>query len=74
MHTILPKKAQGLDQPSTVPLEDANAVVNHKISNQSFVNATIPELNCSRNLSSTVAILRTGYYEGMKITPDNFQS
>ncbi|GFQ85476.1 hypothetical protein TNCT_596261 [Trichonephila clavata] len=45
-----------------------------KISNQRFIKPTIPELNCPRNLWSTVARLRTGHFKGMKIPPDNSRS
>ncbi|GFQ87616.1 hypothetical protein TNCT_457071 [Trichonephila clavata] len=39
--------------------------------NQRFMEQTIPELNCPRNLSSTVARLRKGNFKGMEISPDN---
>ncbi|GFU83441.1 hypothetical protein TNCV_1346261 [Trichonephila clavipes] len=54
--------------------EDANVVTNPKISNQRFKKPIIPELNCPRNLSSTVARLPTDHFNGMEITPDNSRS
>ncbi|GFQ91617.1 hypothetical protein TNCT_488481 [Trichonephila clavata] len=56
------------------PSEDAHSVTKRKISNQRFIKPTIPDLNCPRNLLSTVARLRTDHFKGIKISPDNFRS
>ncbi|GFW81219.1 hypothetical protein TNCV_375681 [Trichonephila clavipes] len=68
---VLGKEAWDLVQPLTIPTKDAVAVSKRKISNQRFIKPTIPELNCPRNVSSTIARLRTDNFKGMKISPDN---
>ncbi|GFR28390.1 hypothetical protein TNCT_73151 [Trichonephila clavata] len=42
--------------------------------NQRLIKPIIPELNCPRNLSSTVAKLRMGHFKAMKVSPDNSRS
>ncbi|GFX76964.1 hypothetical protein TNCV_2258271 [Trichonephila clavipes] len=45
-----------------------------QIYNQRFKKPTIPELNCPRNLSSTVERLLKGHFKRMEISPDNSRS
>ncbi|GFV13962.1 hypothetical protein TNCV_524391 [Trichonephila clavipes] len=66
--------AAELELQHTVISEDVNAVSKCKISNQHFIKPTIPKLNCPTNLSSTVIRLSTGYFKGMKLSPDNSRS
>ncbi|GFQ90831.1 hypothetical protein TNCT_107431 [Trichonephila clavata] len=42
--------------------------------NQRFIKRIVPEINCARNLSSTIARLHTDRFKGMKISPDNSRS
>ncbi|GFU14239.1 hypothetical protein TNCV_3579141 [Trichonephila clavipes] len=61
----------GLTRSKQVTSEKANFVIK---TNQRFIKLTIPELNCPRNLSSTVSGFRMGYFKGMKISPDHSRS
>ncbi|XP_055928755.1 uncharacterized protein LOC129959884 [Argiope bruennichi] len=67
----LAKEACNEDQPRVVTCTDANTAARRRIYNQHLSKATIPDLNCPRNLSSTIARRRTGHFKGMKISRTN---
>ncbi|GFW98838.1 hypothetical protein TNCV_2837991 [Trichonephila clavipes] len=71
---VLPEEVWNLDQPSNVTSKDVNSVTKSINSNRGFIKPTIPELNCPRNLSPTVARLRKGHFKVMKISSDNSRS
>ncbi|GFX82021.1 hypothetical protein TNCV_2572201 [Trichonephila clavipes] len=56
---VLAKEPHDLDHFYTATSEDTRAVTKRKTSNKCFIKPTIPELNCPRNLSPTVARHRT---------------
>ncbi|GFX16245.1 hypothetical protein TNCV_4704991 [Trichonephila clavipes] len=56
---------------NSLTLTDVDAVTKRKlISHQ--VKYFIPEFNCNRVISTTIARLRTRYFKWMKISPDGF--
>ncbi|GFX20117.1 hypothetical protein TNCV_1436771 [Trichonephila clavipes] len=64
----------GVSRSNPLKTRPLGIIGSPRVSNQRFINSTIPELNCPRNLSSTVARLRTGHFKGLKISPDNSRS
>ena len=68
---ILTKAAWDLDQFLTVTSKAANAVAKGRIFDQTFKKLSMPDLNCSRNLSSVIERIPTGHFRGMKIFPDD---
>ncbi|GFX52496.1 RNase H domain-containing protein [Trichonephila clavipes] len=55
----------------TITLADANAVANYILLPHRYKKKTlIVDFDCSRNLTSIIARLRTGHFKGMKISSD----
>ncbi|GFU29246.1 hypothetical protein TNCV_4467981 [Trichonephila clavipes] len=54
----------------TITLADANAVANYRLLPHRFKKPLIVNFDCSRNLTSIIARLRTGHFKGMKISSD----
>ncbi|GFT15571.1 RNase H domain-containing protein [Trichonephila clavipes] len=65
----LAKEGRNDDQlcPTTT-LADANAVANYRLLPHRYKNPLIVDFDCSRNLTSIIARLRTGHFKGMKIS------
>ncbi|GFW62086.1 hypothetical protein TNCV_1685171 [Trichonephila clavipes] len=54
----------------TITLADATAVANYRVLPHRYKKQLIVESDCSRNLTSIIARLRTGYFKGMNISSD----
>ncbi|GFX96141.1 RNase H domain-containing protein [Trichonephila clavipes] len=54
----------------TITLEDANAVANYRLLPHRYKKTLIVDFDCSRNLASIIARLRTGHFKGMKMSSD----
>ncbi|GFW72210.1 RNase H domain-containing protein [Trichonephila clavipes] len=54
----------------TITLADANAVANYRLLPHRYKKTLIVDFDCSRNLTSIIARLRTGHFIGMKISSD----
>ncbi|GFU20290.1 hypothetical protein TNCV_4933651 [Trichonephila clavipes] len=54
----------------TITLADANAVANYRLLPHRYKKTFIVDFDCSRNLTSIIARLRTGHFKGMKISSD----
>ncbi|GFX49305.1 RNase H domain-containing protein [Trichonephila clavipes] len=54
----------------TITLADANAVANDRLLPHRYKKPLIVDFDCSRNLTSIIARLRTGHFKGMKISSD----
>ncbi|GFW20500.1 RNase H domain-containing protein [Trichonephila clavipes] len=54
----------------TITLADANAVANYRLLPHRYKKPLIVDFDCSRNLTSIIARLRTGHFKGMKISSD----
>ncbi|GFV93548.1 RNase H domain-containing protein [Trichonephila clavipes] len=54
----------------TITLADANAVANYRLLPHRYKKPLIVDFDCSRNLTSILARLRTGHFKGMKIKSD----
>ncbi|GFU73790.1 RNase H domain-containing protein [Trichonephila clavipes] len=54
----------------TITLADANAVANYRLLPHRYKKPFIVDFDCSRNLTSIIARLRTGHFKGMKISSD----
>ncbi|GFW86859.1 ribonuclease H [Trichonephila clavipes] len=54
----------------TITLADANAVANCRLLPHRSKKNLIVDFDCSRNLTSIIARLRTGHFKGMKISTD----
>ncbi|GFW00797.1 hypothetical protein TNCV_1760351 [Trichonephila clavipes] len=54
----------------TITLADANAFANYKLLPHRYKKPLIVDFDCSRNLTSIIARLRTGHFKGMKISSD----
>ncbi|GFU16270.1 hypothetical protein TNCV_4422251 [Trichonephila clavipes] len=55
---------------NSLTLTDADAIVRGKQTSHPVKKHFIPDLNCNRVISTTVARLRTRDFKGMKISPD----
>ena len=67
----LAKEGRSTDHPCpTITLADANAVAKHRLLPHSYKKPLIVDFDCPRQLTSTIARLRTNHYKGMKILPD----
>ncbi|GFW41445.1 RNase H domain-containing protein [Trichonephila clavipes] len=54
----------------TITLADANAVANYRLLPHRYKKTLIVDFDCSRNLTSIIARLRTGHFKGMDISSD----
>ncbi|GFU50534.1 RNase H domain-containing protein [Trichonephila clavipes] len=54
----------------TITLADANAVANYRLLPHRYKKPIIVDFDCSRNLTSIIARLKTGHFKGMKISSD----
>ncbi|GFU21727.1 hypothetical protein TNCV_3123271 [Trichonephila clavipes] len=54
----------------TITLADANAVANYRLLPHRYKKNLTVDFDCSRNLTSIIARLRTGHFKGMKISSD----
>ncbi|GFY17942.1 ribonuclease H [Trichonephila clavipes] len=54
----------------SVLIENANAVANYKLLPHRYKKPLIVDFDCSRNVTSIIASLRTGHFKGMKISSD----
>ncbi|GFV73407.1 RNase H domain-containing protein [Trichonephila clavipes] len=59
---------------SSTAVFDANAVAKQKLCSSTRKKLSLPELNYSREIISTVTRQRTKYFKGMKILPDGSRS
>ncbi|GFW72136.1 RNase H domain-containing protein [Trichonephila clavipes] len=67
----LSKEGRNDDQLcNTITLADANAVANYRLLPHRYKKHLIVDFDCSRNLTSIIARLRTGHFKGMKISSD----
>ncbi|GFV41940.1 RNase H domain-containing protein [Trichonephila clavipes] len=67
----LAKEGRNDDQHCpTITLADANAVANYGLLPHRYKKNLIVDFDCSRNLTSIIARLRTGHFKGMKISSD----
>ena len=72
MGRLFAKEVWNFVQSLPVTSEVGNAVAKRRIFYQPFKKFSIPDLNCSRNSSSTIAKLRTGHFRSMEISPDDY--
>ncbi|GFX57751.1 probable RNA-directed DNA polymerase from transposon BS [Trichonephila clavipes] len=71
----LAKEARDIEHKcTTITLDDANAVAKHRIMNHTFKKPLVTEFDCPRNITSTIARLRTEHLKGMKIHPGKTRS
>ncbi|GFX76221.1 retrovirus-related Pol polyprotein from transposon opus [Trichonephila clavipes] len=67
----VPKEGRNDDQLfPTITLADANAVANYRLLPHRYKKPLIVDFDCSRNLTSIIARLRTSHFKGMKISSD----
>ncbi|GFV70241.1 RNase H domain-containing protein [Trichonephila clavipes] len=67
----LAKESRNDDQLCpNITLADANAVANYRLLPHRYKKPLIVDFDCSRNLTSIIARLRTGHFKGMKISSD----
>ncbi|GFV71617.1 RNase H domain-containing protein [Trichonephila clavipes] len=59
---------------SSTMVFDANAVTNKKLCSNPRKKLPLPELNYSREITTTITRLRTKPFKGMKILPDGSKS
>ncbi|GFX13590.1 RNase H domain-containing protein [Trichonephila clavipes] len=67
-----PEHFEPVNSPTTV--FDANAVAKQKLCSNPRKKFSLPELNYSREITTTITRLRTKYFKGMKILPDGSRS
>ncbi|GFU40736.1 RNase H domain-containing protein [Trichonephila clavipes] len=59
---------------SSTTIVDANAVAKQKLCSNPRKKISLPELNYSREITSTITRLRTKHFKGMEILPDGSRS
>ncbi|GFX37942.1 RNase H domain-containing protein [Trichonephila clavipes] len=69
---LLPMKPEPVT--SSTMVFDANAVAKQKLCSNPRKKFLLPELNYSREITTTITRLRTKHFKGMKILPDGFRS
>ncbi|GFT87872.1 hypothetical protein TNCV_799781 [Trichonephila clavipes] len=71
----LAKEARNSPQLSNcLTLTDADAIERCKLTSHPVKKHFIPDLNCNRVISTTIARLRTRHFKGRKISPDGQRS
>ncbi|GFU91246.1 RNase H domain-containing protein [Trichonephila clavipes] len=59
---------------SSTTVFDANAIANQKLCSTQEKKLSLPELNYSREITTTISRLRTEHFKGMEILPDGSRS